>query len=132
MISKQDRVRPRTVEDLERKYQDVFNRKTQQQQQQSKGEDGLTPYIGENGNWWIGNADTGVSASGTKVTFTPAVTEGSYKGYYIGTLTIGDIVTEMYAPGDVVYSEREKEYYLQVGGTFISETQLQQLLALLQ
>ena len=27
------------------------------------GDDGLTPYIGENGNWWIGDTDTGVSAS---------------------------------------------------------------------
>lgn len=31
-----------------------------------KGEDGLTPYIGTNGNWWIGNRDTGVNASGIK------------------------------------------------------------------
>ena len=30
------------------------------------GVDGLTPYIGENGNWWIGNTDTGVSAKGIK------------------------------------------------------------------
>lgn len=29
------------------------------------GQDGKTPYIGENGNWWIGDADTGVQASGT-------------------------------------------------------------------
>ena len=28
------------------------------------GEDGLTPYIGENGNWWIGEEDTGVQAAG--------------------------------------------------------------------
>lgn len=28
-----------------------------------KGEDGLTPYIGENGNWYIGDTDTGRSAS---------------------------------------------------------------------
>jgi hypothetical protein len=27
-----------------------------------KGADGLTPYIGENGNWWIGDEDTGVFA----------------------------------------------------------------------
>lgn len=27
------------------------------------GKDGDTPYIGENGNWWIGDTDTGVSAS---------------------------------------------------------------------
>lgn len=26
------------------------------------GKDGLTPTIGENGNWWIGEQDTGVSA----------------------------------------------------------------------
>lgn len=28
------------------------------------GSDGETPYIGENGNWWIGEVDTGVSAQG--------------------------------------------------------------------
>lgn len=27
-----------------------------------KGEDGKTPYIGDNGNWWIGETDTGTSA----------------------------------------------------------------------
>ncbi len=32
----------------------------------SDGKDGLTPYIGENGNWWIGSNDTGVKASGDK------------------------------------------------------------------
>lgn len=28
------------------------------------GSDGLTPYIGDNGNWWIGTSDTGVKAQG--------------------------------------------------------------------
>lgn len=28
------------------------------------GVDGLTPYVGANGNWWIGKTDTGVSSSG--------------------------------------------------------------------
>ena len=28
------------------------------------GKDGLTPYIGSNGNWWIGDTDTGVTAEG--------------------------------------------------------------------
>ena len=28
------------------------------------GTDGKTPFIGSNGNWWIGNADTGVKAAG--------------------------------------------------------------------
>lgn len=30
------------------------------------GMDGLTPHIGENGNWWIGDTDTGVLAKGLK------------------------------------------------------------------
>ena len=30
------------------------------------GKDGLTPHIGENGNWWIGDTDTGESAKGVK------------------------------------------------------------------
>ena len=28
------------------------------------GEDGDTPYIGDNGNWWIGTTDTGIKAAG--------------------------------------------------------------------
>ena len=28
------------------------------------GADGNTPFIGENGNWWIGTTDTGVKAAG--------------------------------------------------------------------
>ncbi|MBO7293009.1 MAG: hypothetical protein J6V07_03645, partial [Clostridia bacterium] len=28
-----------------------------------KGDAGLTPFIGENGNWWIGTTDTGVPAT---------------------------------------------------------------------
>lgn len=28
------------------------------------GKDGLTPFIGDNGNWWIGGLDTGVTAAG--------------------------------------------------------------------
>ncbi len=30
-----------------------------------KGDPGDTPYIGENGNWWIGDTDTSVSAAGS-------------------------------------------------------------------
>ncbi len=30
----------------------------------SNGTDGITPHIGINGNWWIGNSDTGVKAKG--------------------------------------------------------------------
>ena len=30
------------------------------------GADGVTPHIGENGNWWVGDTDTGVSAKGDR------------------------------------------------------------------
>lgn len=30
------------------------------------GIDGNTPFIGENGNWWIGNTDTGIKAAGAR------------------------------------------------------------------
>ncbi len=32
------------------------------------GADGQTPFIGTNGNWWIGTTDTGVLAQGTNGT----------------------------------------------------------------
>lgn len=31
-----------------------------------RGDDGLTPYIGENGNWWIGGVDTNFPSRGPK------------------------------------------------------------------
>ena len=31
----------------------------------ANGQDGKTPFIGENGNWWIGDVDTGVNAGTT-------------------------------------------------------------------
>lgn len=39
------------------------------------GKDGLTPRIGDNGNWWIGDTDTGVLATG-EITVRPQVTSG--------------------------------------------------------
>lgn len=42
------------------------------------GEDGLTPHIGENNNWWIGDYDTGVLASSTNVNMDRVGTDGLY------------------------------------------------------
>lgn len=33
--------------------------------QGESGQDGITPHVGENGNWWIGDRDTGLSAGST-------------------------------------------------------------------
>ena len=45
--------------------------------QGDKGDDGLTPFIGENGNWWIGQIDTRVDAKGNKGDqgYTPTIGE---------------------------------------------------------
>lgn len=39
------------------------------------GADGITPHIGANGNWWIGEEDTGVSAGATDEQISGAVEE---------------------------------------------------------
>lgn len=42
------------------------------------GADGLTPYVGENGNWWIGGTDTGVrAAAGTSTATVIALAAGA-------------------------------------------------------
>ena len=42
-----------------------------------KGTDGITPHIGENGNWYIGDTDTGVSADGSGNIFKVIVVDGT-------------------------------------------------------
>ena len=51
----------------------------------SDGQDGTTPHIGENGNWWLGEIDTGVSA----ITIGIETVTIDYKGHVIITLTDG-------------------------------------------
>lgn len=47
------------------------------------GVDGKTPYIGENGNWWIGNEDTGVKAESTDFIYDDRG-EGTFLIAYVG------------------------------------------------
>ncbi|MBR4040608.1 MAG: hypothetical protein IKJ11_11025 [Clostridia bacterium] len=54
------------------------------------GDDGQTPYIGENGNWWTGDTDTGVKAQG------PAGANGTGSGTVTG-VKVGD---ETYEPDE--------------------------------
>lgn len=50
------------------------------------GKDGLTPHIGDNGNWFIGSADTGVPAKG-KDGLTPHI--GDNGNWFIGSTDTG-------------------------------------------
>lgn len=53
------------------------------------GQDGKTPAIGENGNWWIGNTDTGIYAGealpgqSALLEFYPIGTPGGSRGYTV-------------------------------------------------
>ncbi len=53
------------------------------------GDDGITPHIGENGNWWIGTTDTGIKAQGEQGPsgITPHIGENG--NWWIGTTDTG-------------------------------------------
>ena len=53
------------------------------------GGDGLTPYIGDNGNWWIGTTDTGVKAQGNTGTDGQTPHIGDNGNWWIGTTDTG-------------------------------------------
>ena len=110
------------------------------------GKDGNTPFIGENGNWWIGTNDTGVKAEGKdgsagekgdtgekgeKGDKGDKGQNGSCAGWFYGTLwTKGDLYKEDGAERPVgikVYKEAESgglvstymdEIYLKKGHTY--------------
>lgn len=56
------------------------------------GLNGITPHIGENGNWWIGTTDTGVHAQGEKGEqgengITPHI--GANGNWFVGDVDLG-------------------------------------------
>ena len=58
----------------------------------SDGLNGITPHIGENGNWWIGTIDTGVHAQGEKGEqgesgLTPYI--GANGNWFVGDVDLG-------------------------------------------
>ena len=57
------------------------------------GKDGTTPHIGANGNWYIGDTDTGVSAGGSGL---PAVTSAD-AGKFLRVSSSGSWVAETVA-----------------------------------
>ena len=57
------------------------------------GSDGLTPYIGDNGNWWIGTSDTGVKAQGDAIFAKDGIDYTSDLDNVIFTLVDGTKIT---------------------------------------
>lgn len=108
------------------------------------GEDGLTPYIGSNGNWWIGNEDTGILASGYTIPLrvgqaahsieqqdeaksNKAITENSValgegsiagaKGYYIREIFYGNTSTN---PQIRITTEQPKDTGLYISSSALT------------
>lgn len=56
-----------------------------------RGTDGITPHIGTNGNWYIGDSDTGVKAAGTDYVLTDA-DKSEIAGLVLAEIPDGDEV----------------------------------------
>ena len=64
----------------------------------AEGRDASLPYVGENGDWWVGSADTGVPAKGNGiVSIELTSTDGRQKTY---TITFSDSTTFTFAIAD--------------------------------
>ena len=54
-----------------------------------KGDDGLTPSIGTNGNWWVGTTDTGIPAQGSTGDDGETPYIGTNGNWWVGTTDTG-------------------------------------------
>ena len=77
------------------------------------GTDGVTPHIGSNGNWYIGNTDTGVRAEGTDGKDGSVVTIGSDGYWYIdGVRTEWKVTGEKGQDGLTPYIGTDGYWYI--------------------
>ena len=75
-----------------------------------KGTDGTTPHIGDNGNWYIGNTDTGVSAGGASYIFKVIVVTGPDPDKLSADKTFAEIKSA-YASGSMVVVKQGTALY---------------------
>ena len=59
----------------------------------AKGSDGVTPHIGENGNWWIGETDTNVKASASAKEVVLGIVDGAIKWHYTDSTEWTNIIS---------------------------------------
>ena len=75
-----------------------------------KGTDGTTPHIGDNGNWYIGDTDTGVSAGGASYIFKVIVVTGPDPDKLSADKTFAEIKSA-YASGSMVVVKQGTALY---------------------
>lgn len=82
------------------------------------GEDGVTPTIGENGNWYLGDEDTGKPSRGSDVSLVYSQIEKISKKIFSGEIKkiilIGDSITDGY--GGTGYNGNRTYGYLNTAG----------------
>lgn len=83
---------------------------------------GAVPSIGENGNWWIGNHDTGVYALGAAVSFEHILTlTGDGESVEITETLDPDVLTDGVYYVTVRYGKKtdtsNQQMYVKIGGT---------------
>lgn len=77
-----------------------------------KGTDGATPHIGANGNWYIGDTDTGVSAGGVNSVFRVTVVTGPDPDSLSADKTFAEIKSAYTAGNTVVVQQGSALYEL--------------------
>lgn len=75
-----------------------------------RGKDGTTPHIGANGNWYIGDTDTGVSARGVNSVFVVTVVTGPDPDSLSADKTFAEIKSA-YSSGSMVVVQQESTLY---------------------
>ena len=81
----------------------------------AKGEDGNTPYIGQNGNWWIDGQDTGIDPKGKTGAITYIAGLYNDSATYKGTITKRPVV---YQPDNDLVPRVGSYYFLKNIGEF--------------
>lgn len=76
------------------------------------GTDGTTPHIGDNGNWYIGETDTGVSAGGASYIFKVTVVTGPDPDRLSADKTFAEIKSAYASGSMVVVRQSTVLYYL--------------------
>lgn len=75
------------------------------------GADGITPHIGDNGNWWIGETDTGVKASSdglqqqAEIHYYTIDVDGNSDSYSGGWIDLSTHWSYMCSPSGIAYHD---------------------------
>lgn len=117
----------RQISDDAKKQIDEYIKRKEDELKGDPGNDGITPHIGENGNWYIGDTDTGINAHGIPGNdgITPHIGENG--NWYIGDVDTG--MASKGADGKDGSDGKSAYQYAQEGGYTGTESEFAEKLA---